>query len=109
MVFHRNPNLSDDWDLERLFFLFSDEDPEWLLFRPLSGEEEADRERDLFLDDEEPLRDLELDLFVEDMSEYVISKSLYELKSSPYRSITRDHCSYSHLDMPHISTKALKY
>lgn len=68
------PRLSDDWDLERLFFLFPDEDLERLLFLPRSDEEEAERERerDLFLEDEDPFGDLELDLFGGDMSKYYI-------------------------------------
>ena len=56
-VFHRNPNLSDDRDLERLFFLSPDEDLERLRFFSLSGEEEG--ERVLFLG-EEAFPDLEL-------------------------------------------------
>lgn len=59
VVFHRNPNLSDERDLERLRFLSPDEDLERLRFCPLSGEEEG--ERDLFRV-EEPFPDLELDL-----------------------------------------------
>lgn len=59
MVFHRNPNLSDEWDLERLRFLPPDEDLERLRFCLPSGEEEG--ERDLFWG-EEPFPDLELDL-----------------------------------------------
>lgn len=62
VVFHRNPNLSDEWDLERLLFLPPDEDLERLRFWLLSGEEEG--ERDLF-PGEEPLPDLELDLLGE--------------------------------------------
>lgn len=59
MVFHRNPNLSDERDLDRLLFLPPDEDLERLRFCPPSGEEEG--ERDLFWG-EEPFPDLELDL-----------------------------------------------
>lgn len=59
MVFHRNPNLSDERDLERLRFLPPDDDLERLRFCLLSGEEEG--ERDLFRG-EEPFPDLELDL-----------------------------------------------
>ena len=59
VVFHRNPNLSDERDLERLLFLPPDEDLERLRFCLLSGEEEG--ERDLFRG-EEPFPDLELDL-----------------------------------------------
>lgn len=59
MVFHRNPNLSDEWDLDRLLFLPPDEDLERLRFCLPSGEEEG--ERDLFWG-EEPFPDLELDL-----------------------------------------------
>lgn len=59
VVFHRNPNLSDECDLERLLFLPPDEDLERLRFCLLSGEEEG--ERDLFWG-EEPFPDLELDL-----------------------------------------------
>lgn len=62
VVFHRNPNLSDERDLERLRFLPPDEDLERLRFCPLSGEEEG--ERDLFWG-EEPFPDLELDLLEE--------------------------------------------
>lgn len=81
LVFHRNPNLSDDWDLERLFFLFPDDDLERLLFLPLSGEEEADR--DLFLEDEDPLGDLELDLFGDGgiCQNLTLEKSLHGPKS----------------------------
>lgn len=59
MVFHRNPNLSDERDLDRLLFLPPDEDLERLRFCFPSGEEEG--ERDLFWG-EEPFPDLELDL-----------------------------------------------
>lgn len=59
VVFHWNPNLSDDRDLERFRFLPADEDLERLRFCLLSSEEEG--ERDLFLG-EEPFPDLELDL-----------------------------------------------
>lgn len=59
MVFHRNPNLSDERDLDRLLFLPPDEDLERLRFCLPSGEEEG--ERDLFWG-EEPFPDLELDL-----------------------------------------------
>lgn len=62
VVFHRNPNLSDECDLERLRFLPPDEDLERLRFCLLSGEE--DGERDLFWG-EEPFPDLELDLLEE--------------------------------------------
>lgn len=62
VVFHRNPNLSDERDLERLRFLPPDEDLERLRFCLLSGEEEG--ERDL-LRGEEPFPDLELDLLEE--------------------------------------------
>lgn len=62
VVFHRNPNLSDERDLERLRFLPPDEDLERLRFCLLSGEEEG--ERDLFRG-EEPFPDLELDLLEE--------------------------------------------
>lgn len=62
VVFHRNPNLSDERDLERLRFLPPDEDLERLRFCLLSGEEEG--ERDLFRG-EEPFPDLELDLLGE--------------------------------------------
>lgn len=62
VVFHRNPNLSDEWDRERLLFLPPDEDLERLRFCRPSGEEEADR--DLFRG-EEPFPDLELDLLEE--------------------------------------------
>lgn len=62
VVFHRNPNLSDERDLERLRFLPPDEDLERLRFCLLSGEE--DGERDLFWG-EEPFPDLELDLLEE--------------------------------------------
>ncbi|KAF0042066.1 hypothetical protein F2P81_005598 [Scophthalmus maximus] len=58
----RNPNLSDERDLERLRFLPPDEDLERLRFCPPSGEEEG--ERDLFWG-EEPFPDLELDLLEE--------------------------------------------
>lgn len=62
VVFHRNPNLSDERDRERLRFLPPDEDLERLCFVLLSGEEEG--ERDLFWG-EEPFPDLELDLLEE--------------------------------------------
>lgn len=62
VVFHRNPNLSDERDLERLRFLPPDDDLERLRFCLLSGEEEG--ERDLFRG-EEPFPDLELDLLEE--------------------------------------------
>lgn len=60
VVFHRNPNLSDERDLERLLFLPPDEDLERLRFCVRSGEEEG--ERDLFWG-EEPFPDLELEFF----------------------------------------------
>lgn len=62
MVFHRNPNLSDERDLERLRFLSPDEDLERLRFCPLSGEEEGEGD---FFRGEEPFPDLELDLLEE--------------------------------------------
>ncbi|KAJ0032520.1 hypothetical protein NQD34_002601 [Periophthalmus magnuspinnatus] len=58
VVFHINPNLSDEWDLERLRFLPPEEDRDRLRLSVLSGEEEGEREA--FRD--EPFPDLELDL-----------------------------------------------
>lgn len=60
LLHHINPNLSDDWERERLFLRPPDEDLERLLFRPLSGDSED--ERDLFLEEAEPLPERELDL-----------------------------------------------
>lgn len=62
VVFHRNPNLSDERDLERFRFLSPDEDLERLRFCPLSGEEEGEGD---FFRGEEPFPDLELDLLEE--------------------------------------------
>lgn len=67
VVFHRNPNLSDECDLERLRFLPPDEDLERLRFRVLSGEEDGVRD---LLWGEEPFPDLELDLLEEYTKHY---------------------------------------
>lgn len=52
--------LSDECDRERLFLRPPEEDLERLLFWPLSGDDEG--ERDFFFGETEPFPDLELDL-----------------------------------------------
>lgn len=60
MLHHINPNLSDDCERERLFLRPPDDDLERLLFWPLSGDGED--ERDPFLEEAEPFPERELDL-----------------------------------------------
>lgn len=60
LLHHINPNLSDDWERERLFLRPPEEDLERLLFWPLSGD--CEDERDLFLEEVEPFPERELDL-----------------------------------------------
>lgn len=54
--------LSDECDRERLFLRPPEEDLERLLFWPLSGDDEG--ERDFFFGETEPFPDLELDLLM---------------------------------------------